>query len=379
MTFAHPYALFWGLIALPIIVLYLLTPRWRRREMTTGVLWEQVFAEQPARARWLPLRPALSVTVQLGILALIVLALAEPQFPPPRHVVLVIDNPARMNAADVKPSRLSAAKEAAGRLIEGLRDYDRMAVLSAGRTPTVRCPWTGDQAQLQESLQSITAEGASSQLAATVALARRMTADYLDAKIVILSDACCNAAAELAGRPGIDWLRVGKPVGHAAVTRLAARRSLADPTGCDVLIEAQNFSDQPLAGRLLTALDGNPLETIPLNLPPNGRWQQAVSVNSARAGRFTARIEPADAWPADNEAAVKLPPAGARDASMPVEWQTAEAAQRVHDLRVCGSVGSDAGEIAASRPLPPWRFLAAAAALLLCALEWCLYQRRWIS
>ena len=45
---------------------------------------------------------------------------------------------ARMNADDVKPSRLAAAKEAAGRLIAAASDYDEMAILSAAQAPTVR-------------------------------------------------------------------------------------------------------------------------------------------------------------------------------------------------------------------------------------------------
>ena len=69
MTFAHPHALFFGLIALPIIVLYLRRLRWRRQAVTTGMFWEQVFAEQPARSRWMPWRTAVSAVVQLSILA----------------------------------------------------------------------------------------------------------------------------------------------------------------------------------------------------------------------------------------------------------------------------------------------------------------------
>ena len=78
------------------------------------MFWEQVLAEQPAHSRWQPWRTAVSAAVQLCILALIVLALAEPQIRPPRRIVLVVDNGNHMNAADVKPSRLAAAGKSAG-------------------------------------------------------------------------------------------------------------------------------------------------------------------------------------------------------------------------------------------------------------------------
>ena len=172
-----------------------------------------------------------------------------------------------------------------------------MAVLSTSPVAAVGCVWTGDRAKLQESLQAVVAGESPSQMADTIALARRMAADRPGAKVVVLSDGCCSGAAELAGQPGIEWLRLGTRAGNAAVTRLAARRSPADANTCEVLVEVRNFSDQPLAGRLLTALDGKPVDAMQLDLPPDGRWQQVFSVAAAGAGRFTARLEPADALP----------------------------------------------------------------------------------
>jgi hypothetical protein len=382
MTFAHPYALFLGLIALPIIALYLRKLRWRRQSVTTGMFWEQVFAEQPARSRWQPWRTAASAAVQLCILALIVLALAGPQIRPPRQIVLVVDNGAHMNATDVKPSRLAAANEVARRLIDGLNDYDQTAVLSTAPAPAVHCVWTGDRTKLQGSLQAVAAGESPSQMAATITLARRMAADRPGAKIVVLSDGCCSGAAELAGQPGIEWLRLGTPAGNAAVTRLAARWSLAEPSTCEVLVEVRNFADGPLAGRLLTARDGEPLGDMPLNLPPDGLWQQVFSVPAAGPGPFSARLEPADALPADNVATVELPSGnGVSPDGTPMlaQWEAAESALREHDLRVPGNVGSDAAAFVAGRAGQPLGLWLAAAALALCAAEWCLYQRRWLS
>ena len=41
-TFAHPTALFCGLLALPVIAVYLRKPRWRRQATATGMFWDQV-------------------------------------------------------------------------------------------------------------------------------------------------------------------------------------------------------------------------------------------------------------------------------------------------------------------------------------------------
>lgn len=80
-TFAHPTALFCGLLALPVIAVYLRKPRWRRQATATGMFWDQVFAEGSLRLRWLRWRNAASLLVQLALLAMLVLALAEPRRP----------------------------------------------------------------------------------------------------------------------------------------------------------------------------------------------------------------------------------------------------------------------------------------------------------
>ena len=77
-TFAHPMALFCGLLALPVIAVYLRKLRWRRQPIATGMFWDQVFAEDGLRLRWLRWRNAVSLLVQLALLAMLVLALAEP-------------------------------------------------------------------------------------------------------------------------------------------------------------------------------------------------------------------------------------------------------------------------------------------------------------
>ena len=216
-----------------------------------------------------------------------------------------------------------------------------------------------------------------------------MAADRSGARIIVLSDGCCSGAAELAGQADIEWLRLGTRVGNAAVTRLAVRRSLADAGTCEVLVEVRNFFDQPLAGRLLTDLDGRRLDTTQIDLPPDGRWQQVLSVAAAGAGRFTARLEPADALPADNVATIDLPGAPGGTGVSPVhepaastmlaQWEAAESAAWGHDLRVPGNVGSEAEAFVADRAGPPLGLWLAVAALVLCAAEWCLYQRRWLS
>ena len=78
MTFANPAALWTGLLAAVIVVLYLGRPRLRQLPTSVPALWREALAAEPARSAWQPWRGPVSLAVQLTILALVVLALADP-------------------------------------------------------------------------------------------------------------------------------------------------------------------------------------------------------------------------------------------------------------------------------------------------------------
>jgi hypothetical protein len=79
MTLANPLALFWGLLAVPIVMLYARRVRLRRQPVATGMIWQQVFADEQARGAWRRWRHAVALAVQLLVLTLLVLAMADPQ------------------------------------------------------------------------------------------------------------------------------------------------------------------------------------------------------------------------------------------------------------------------------------------------------------
>ena len=78
MTLLNPHALFWGLLGVPIVVLYLRAMPRRRYTVATSFLWQQVFPTSRARTAWQRWRRPVSLAVQLSILGLMVTALAEP-------------------------------------------------------------------------------------------------------------------------------------------------------------------------------------------------------------------------------------------------------------------------------------------------------------
>jgi len=82
---SNPAALWWALLAVPIVLLYLTRTRPRRHPVATGFLWTQAIQTQDGRSRWRPWRGPVSLALQLTVLAILVLAMAGPRVPePPR-------------------------------------------------------------------------------------------------------------------------------------------------------------------------------------------------------------------------------------------------------------------------------------------------------
>src|SRR5437762_679870 len=156
MSLVTPWALAWAALTIPIVIFYILKIRLRQVPVSTTIFWQQIYDEKSPRSLWQTLRHWLSLLVQLVWLLLMVLALAEPYFLweklQARRVVLVIDNSASMNATDVTPTRLAAAKQAAQRQISSLRFRDEMAVIAAGTQPQVVCGLTNHERTLQAAI-----------------------------------------------------------------------------------------------------------------------------------------------------------------------------------------------------------------------------------
>ncbi|MGD0900109.1 MAG: VWA domain-containing protein [Thermoguttaceae bacterium] len=310
MTFAHPLAFWLVLVAIPVVILYMRRVGLDRRTVATGMFWEQVFEEQRARTRWQRWRNKVSLAVELLLVAIGTLAAAGPQIPRPELVVLVIDNSASMDATDVAPSRLAAAKAYAHRLIDALGPDDQMAVLTAGGTPTVVSIADSDRAQLRAAIDSIQPKSALASMAAALRVAEAFpVSPGATRRIVVLSDGCFADAAALSAQHGFELVRFGTPAPNTAITRWTVRRGMADPRECQVLAETRNYSPRSAECQLVVAMEGRPIDTVHVSMPPNGRWQQVFSMTTSAGGTLTARLGPPDAYRADNFAIVYLPPA----------------------------------------------------------------------
>lgn len=161
MTFEWPYLLAsLGLIPL-LCALYLLAQRRRRAyavRFTNLALLQSVMQRGPGVRRHIP--PLLYL---LGLAALLI-SLARPiaVIAVPREqttIMLVLDTSGSMQADDLRPTRMSAARAAAHAFIEALPENIQVGLVSFNTSARVNTPPTNDRLTVARAIDGLRADG----------------------------------------------------------------------------------------------------------------------------------------------------------------------------------------------------------------------------
>ncbi len=157
MTFLSPW---WLLLLLPVLALldaYVLAQRRRQRYAVRFASLPMLDSVAPDRPGWRRHAPATAFVLALATLAV---ATARPEMdirvPHERATVIVaIDVSRSMEATDVTPNRLDAARAAAATFVEGLPDTFNVGVVTFSGTTAVLAEPTTDHAAVIARLQTL--------------------------------------------------------------------------------------------------------------------------------------------------------------------------------------------------------------------------------
>ena len=275
MAFITPLFLLLGLLALPIVLLYML--RLRRREMmvSSTMLWQKLLRDREANSPWQRLRRNLLLILQLLILAALVFALARPFLPAPSivsgNVVILLDGSASMQATDVEPTRFDAAKEQVNDLINTLSGTDQMTMILVGKTPRLLLSASADKKGLRDALNSANPEQGEADWHAAVALAAGAGQGFTNARIVVVSDGGLPD-----GLPPLPAETVYMPVGtsaeNLAISALATRETAE---GTQLFASISNYGNSLNEALLTVQIDGSLFDS------------RRVSVNAGKSSSLT--------------------------------------------------------------------------------------------
>jgi hypothetical protein len=344
MNFLAPWMGLAGLLAVPVVLMYLARENPSRRIVSTLLFWQGHAGRPHESSRWLRVRRWLSLLLQLVFLGLLVLALVRPV--PPweerlgRPAVYVLDVSSSMGARDLRPDRFAAAAREIG--ARAGRMPERAALLLTGPRPHVATGWTRSKGAFAGALRDARPGTRACGPRATLELARAIAQDG-GAGVHFFTDAVWNGPVPGGLPEGVRTHVFGAPARNAGITHFSVRRNPSAPG--EVLVAARVAagvsadSSGPLRFRL--SRDGKLTDVRDLRLEPGGGWGETWAFQAEDGCTFTAGLTgfDGDVLEGDDSAEVSVPDLGTVEAVLvsppDVFWESALAAiPRVRVTRV---------------------------------------------
>lgn len=310
-----------GVFGGAVVILYLL--KLRRRQVTVPFvkLWEHVLAEKQTTRLFSQLKRILSLLIALAIVAGLAFALGDPRYEGAtasgRTLVVLVDASASMQATDTEAgSRMAAARERVGALIEGLGPADRLLIAQMDATTTPVSPLSSEPRILTAALEEIEAEDVTADLGRGLRFALDVLRDEPGAEVVVVSDGRLDAPAGILGRVSdagvrLSFAKVGEASRNVAITAFSVRRYPLDKSQSEVLVELYNPTDDEHAVELTLLGDGSPLDVQQLTVGPEERLRRFFRNVSGADQTLEARLSLSDgtrdALPVDDRAYARLP------------------------------------------------------------------------
>ncbi len=375
----RPSTLLWALLAGAVVVFYMRAIRPLRVVIARPYLWQEVLGETRSAAGAWRRRRAISLTFHVGVVILLSLAAAEPCLRRPRTVVLVVDNSPSMEAVEQGSDRLARAKRLAVECLETLEPGEFAAVVTTAGRPVVVCAAESDFQRVADAIGRIRTANLPSRVVEAADVASGLAATGTETEVHVFSDGCFDGAenTDLGSRVTIH--PVGSAAENAGITRLAVRRYPEDARRFQLIAEVTNPSDTALATSLQVILGGKPIHQTECKVDAGATATVMAELESEAGGPVEAAIGGEDAVASDNRLATSLPDGARGGEAATAPWPES----RVAGQQACRTQSPEAwcGEPQlAGRPgmMPLWRWLVLAAIVLL-AMEWGLYQRRWME
>jgi hypothetical protein len=275
MAFLTPLALVAGLLALPILLMYMLRLRRREVSVSSTYLWQQVLRDREVNTPWQRLRRSLLLFLQLLILALLVLALARPFVTVPAvtsgQIALLLDASASMNATDSpEGTRFAEAQQRAHAIIDTLNAGDTMTIIRVADVPEVITGYTGDAALLHAAVNAAQPSSAPADWVGAFTLTAAGAAGAQTFNVVVISDGGVGEAAGYPPIPGdIEFIPVGQAGDNLAVSALAARALPGQPA--QLFAEITNYSARETDAIFSLVVDGALFSAERYTIPARGK------------------------------------------------------------------------------------------------------------
>ena len=302
------------------VLLYVLKLRRRAVPVPFARIWDAIFRDRQATELFSKLRRLLSLFFQLALLALLILALADPKptatVRAGRHIVVLVDGSASMKATDVKPSRIEVAKGLVRKLVHGLGSADRALIVQMGALPSPLSTMSSDVTELEPAIDALSASDTRADLERGLSFAQDSLRGLPGPEIVVVSDGVLGDASQTGVRAdlhgiALGYLPVGKTGMNVAISEFSVRRYPLDKSRSEVMLEVANTTPEAVQVELSLFGDGTLIDVSRFALGPNERLPRYYQDLAGASHTLEAKIRLADGraddLPADDHAYALMP------------------------------------------------------------------------
>jgi hypothetical protein len=310
VTFLLPAALAALLVVPAIYLVHFLHGSRRKVPVPALFLWADLpkASAGKQRRRWPPLSLLLVLQLLAGAVAAVALARPVSSSDPPRHLALVLDASASMQATDVTPSRFESARQRGLERLNGLSASDKVTLIRAGSEAVLVS--SGAPSGTRQALSGLQPGVVGSAIADALALASVQIQGTPERRgqIVVLTDSAFLPLQPV-GRldATVEVVPVGGGAENQAINSLEVRM---DPSGRaqTAFVEISNMADHPVRVPVRLNADDGPIDQRDVDLTPRGLARLAVPL-PVEAHTIGVRLAGRDSLSLD-DAAVTIAPGG---------------------------------------------------------------------
>jgi Ca-activated chloride channel family protein len=285
-----PWFALFGLLAIPIILLYMLKFQRQKVEISSIMLWQMVLQDRQANRPWQKLKRNLLLIIQLVILAALVFALIQPAIRgnaiSNAQVIVILDATASMQASDVPPSRFESAKEELLKIVDDLPSSSELTLIQGSSEPTVLLAHSQDKSEMREVVEAANVSFGEANWKAVFALANA-SITVPDHLVVLLSDGKFPKDDISLYTDQFEYRQVGSSENNVGINAFSI--SLAE-SGSELFIKVHNYGDSAKSALLSIFQEEELLQVNPIEIPAGENYTEVITGLPVSIQTYTAQL-----------------------------------------------------------------------------------------